>query len=101
MVPPPPAPPGACAGKWARPPRRIDWAALLKRVFAVEILACALCSGPMRVVSVIEEGPVARKILDHLGLPSTPPVRAPGRDPPQAALPLPPSTDAHDSFASA
>ena len=38
------------------------------------ILACALCSEPMRVVSVIEEGPVARKILDPeggpLGLPA-------------------------------
>ena len=71
VVPPtPPAPPGACSGKKGRPPRRIDGAALLKRVFAVEILACALCGGRMRVLSVIEEGPVARKILDHLGLPS-------------------------------
>ena len=50
---------------------------------------------------MIEEGPVARKILDHLGLPSVAPLRAPARDPPQAELPLPPSTDAHDSFASA
>ena len=101
MPPPPPAPPGACSGKRARPPRRIDWATLLKRVFAVEILACALCAGPMRVVSVIEEGPVARKILEHLGLPSVAPVRAPARDPPQADLPLPPSTGAHDWLDSA
>ena len=28
VVPPPPAPPGVCAGKRVRPPRSIDWAAL-------------------------------------------------------------------------
>ena len=101
VPPPPPAPAGACSGKKQRPPRRIDWAALLKRVFAVEIFACALCGGRMRVISVIEEGPVARKILDHLGLPSAPPVRAPARDPPDPELPLPPSTDARLPFAGA
>jgi hypothetical protein len=69
-------------GKQGRPPRRIDWAALLKRVFAVEILVCTLCCGKMRVISVIEEGPVARQTLDHLGLPSAAPIRAPARDPP-------------------
>ena len=91
---PPAAAPAACLRSRGRPLRRIDWAALLKRVFAVEILVCALCAGPMRVVSVIEEGPVARKILDHLGLPSAPPVRAPARDPPDPELPLRPSTGA-------
>ena len=52
----------------------------------MEILACALCGGKMRVISVIDEGPVATKILDHLGLPSAPPVRAPARDPPDPEL---------------
>ena len=55
----------------------------------------------MRVISVIEEGPVALKILDFLGLPSAAPVRAPARDPPEPQLPLSPSTDAHDPLASA
>jgi hypothetical protein len=100
VPPPPPAAPGACSGKRGRPPRRIDCAALLKRVFAVQILACALCGGKMRVISVIEEGPVATKILSHLGLPSAP-VRAPARDPPDPELPLPPSTDARLTFAGA
>ena len=96
---PPPSPaPGVCLGRSGKPLRRIDWAALLKRVFALEILVCALCSGRMRVVSVIEAGPVARKILDHLGLPSVAPVRAPARDPPDPELPLRPPTDASDSL---
>ena len=92
VVPTEPDPPEACATKRAKPPRRIDWAALLKRVFAVEILACALCGGRMRVIAVIEEGPVATKILDYLDLPSAPPVRAPARDPPEPQLPLSPAT---------
>jgi hypothetical protein len=99
--PPAPPPPGACSRKRGRPLRRIDWAALLKRVFALEILTCALCAGRMRVISVIEEGPVSRKILDHLGLPSSPPVRASARDPPDPELPLPPSTDARLPLAGA
>ena len=65
---------------------------MLKRVFAVEILACALCRGRMRVIAVIEEGPVATKILDYLDLPSAAPVRAPARGPPDPELPLPPAT---------
>ena len=99
--PPAPQPPGVCLRRRGRPLRRIDWAALLKRVFALEILTCALCAGRMRVVSVIEEGPVSRKILGHLGLPSEPPVRAPARDPPDPELPLRPSTDARHPLAGA
>ena len=100
--PPRPPPPGVCLGtRRRRPLRRIDWAALLKRVFALEILTCALCAGRMRVIALIEEGPVARKILDHLGLPSAAPVRAPARDPPDPELPLPPSTGARLPLADA
>jgi hypothetical protein len=99
--PAPPVPPGACPGKPRPQTRRIDWATLLKRVFAVELLACAVCGGKMRVLSVIEEGPVARKILAHLGLPSLVPPRAPARDPPDPELPLPPSTDLRGAFADA
>jgi putative transposase len=58
--------------------RRIAWADLLRRVFALELLVCA-CGGARRVISSIEEGPVARKILQHLGLPSAVPAAAPAR----------------------
>jgi hypothetical protein len=58
--------------------RRIAWADLLRRVFALELLVCA-CGGACRVISSIEEGPVARKILQHLGLPSAVPAAAPAR----------------------
>jgi hypothetical protein len=58
--------------------RRIAWADLLRRVFALEILVCA-CGGARRVISSIDEGPVARKILKHLGLPAVAPAVAPAR----------------------
>ena len=59
-------------GRW------LDWATLLRRVFLAEVLACA-CGGTRRVIAVIESGPVARKILNHLGLPDTAPGLAPAR----------------------
>jgi cell division septation protein DedD len=57
------------------PPRsayRLDWAALLKRVFAVDVMACSRCDGPMKVVAFLEEPTVVKAILTHLGLPAEP-----------------------------
>ena len=51
---------------------RLDWAALLKRVFAVDVLECSRCRGPMRIIACIEEAEVAKKILQHLGLRAEP-----------------------------
>jgi hypothetical protein len=48
---------------------------LLKRVFAIDVLECARCHGPMRLVSVIDDERTARKILAHLGLPARAPPR--------------------------
>ena len=56
--------------------RRLLWADLLRRIFLVEVLACA-CGGTRRVISSVEEGPAARKILRHLGLSDALPVLAP------------------------
>jgi len=58
---------------------RICWARLLKRVFDIDITLCPACQGKMRVISAIEERPVIRKILDHLGIPSSPPPLTPAR----------------------
>ncbi len=53
-----------------------DWATLLRRVFAWEVLVCAACGGQRRIVAEIPEGPVGRQILEHLGLPATAPLRS-------------------------
>jgi hypothetical protein len=52
--------------------RRLDWAQLLRRAFAVDVLVCPRCQGPMRLVCVIETPTVIRRILGHLGLYSAP-----------------------------
>jgi hypothetical protein len=69
---------------------RLDWAALLKRVFArarrvplwVDVLECSRCRGPMRVIACTEERDVAKKILVHLGLPAEPLPTARAQAPP-------------------
>ena len=47
---------------------RLPWADLLKKVFAVDVLACPACGGRLRVIAFIAEALVAKRILDHLGL---------------------------------
>ena len=58
--------------------RRIDWANLLRRVFLLDVLACS-CGARRQIVATIEEGPVATRILRHLGLPYTAPRLEPAR----------------------
>ncbi len=60
---------------------RVDWAALLRRSFAVDVLECPKCHGPLRVVAVITEREPIRRILVHLGMPTEAPVLARARDP--------------------
>lgn len=52
--------------------RRLDWATLLRRSFAVDVLVCPRCQGTMRLIAVIESPAVIRRILGHLGLDATP-----------------------------
>jgi len=47
----------------------------LKGARVVYGMECPRCGGPMRLISVIEDPAVARKILEHLGLPARPPPR--------------------------
>ena len=55
--------------------RRLDWATLLGRTFAIDVLECPRCGGPMRLIAVIEDPQIARKILEHVGLAARPPPR--------------------------
>jgi hypothetical protein len=80
-----PSPPGtALPVTCQKKSRWIDWGEaseptasgcrgdLLKRVFALDVLAC-VCGAKRRVMAVIKDDRVARKILEHLGLPSRAP----------------------------
>ena len=67
--------------------RRLAWAVLMKRAYALDVLVCPRCQGPMRLVSVIQDERVAARILEHLGLPArAPPRGGPWRSGQQLAL---------------
>ena len=47
---------------------RKNWARLIQKIYEVDPLTCPKCSGEMKVISVIEDEGVIKKILKHLGL---------------------------------
>jgi hypothetical protein len=64
------------------PGRHLAWAELLRRIFEIDVLACA-CGGRLRFIATIEDPPVVERILRHLGLPTAMPGPAPARSPPR------------------
>jgi hypothetical protein len=76
---PPPSPPSPPA---SRTRRAWAWADLMRRVLAIDVLACAGCGGHLRFIATIEDPPVVAKILTHLDLPTGGPVLTPARPPP-------------------
>ncbi len=67
--------------------RRLDWAALLRRVFGDEVTQCPRCGDPLRVLALITDPGVTSRILEHLGLTSDPVPIAPARAPPDDPAP--------------
>ena len=51
------------------PKGRVPWAWLLRRVFHSEVLRCARCGGPRRLLAEITDPDAIRGTLEHLGLP--------------------------------
>ena len=45
-----------------------NWARLIQKIYEVDPLACPKCSGAMKVISIIEDEDVIKKILKHLNL---------------------------------
>lgn len=62
-----------------KPKRRMRWAELLARVFAIDMASCPSCGGQLKPIAAILEGQAITRILEHLGLPSRPPGIAPAR----------------------
>jgi len=50
-----------------------------RRSFAVDVLVCPKCSGPMRIIATIHPPDATRAILTCLGLPARAPPLAPAR----------------------
>jgi hypothetical protein len=59
----------------------LPWAPLLRRTFAVDVMACPNCHSRLRVIQTITEPSVANAILERLGLPTDAPIAARARDP--------------------
>ena len=55
---------------------RAAWARLIRKVYEADPLECPQCNGPMRVIALIEDPGVIRRILQHLGLWAAQPPRA-------------------------
>ena len=71
---------GAQAEETPKKNRRMSWAELLARVFAIDMKHCPNCgSENFKPISAILETSVIKKILTHLGLPVEPPDIAPAR----------------------
>jgi catechol 2,3-dioxygenase-like lactoylglutathione lyase family enzyme len=69
----------------ARPtPRRQQWADLMRRSFGFDVLACDRCGGRLRLIALIHQAEVVRRILTHLGVPTELPPPVPARAPPEA-----------------
>lgn len=66
--------------------RRIGWAELLARVFAIDMKHCNQCGGDLKPIAAILEFSAIKKILGHLGLPDKPPDIAPSRLPHQLSF---------------
>ena len=64
--------------------KRISWAQLLKRVFDIDITVCSRCRGNIKIIAAIEDPKVIKKILNHMGLPSSAPPLLPARGPPSS-----------------
>ena len=62
-----------------KPPsrQRMLWSEMLQHVFKIDVLFCEKCGGRMEQIAYINDPPIAKKILKHIGLTSE---RAPPKD---------------------
>jgi hypothetical protein len=75
------APDGGSSGPQTRAEKE-TWAALMRATFDLDVLTCSRCGERMRYIATILDARVARKILEHLGLPARAPPEAAAKDPP-------------------
>ena len=47
---------------------RKNWARLIQKIYNVNPLLCSKCSGSMRIISLIDDAEIIKKILKHLDL---------------------------------
>jgi hypothetical protein len=47
---------------------RKNWARLIQKIYNVNPLVCPKCLGSMRIIALIDDSEIIKKILNHLGL---------------------------------
>jgi len=62
---------------------RLAWAALLARVFQIDVSVCSACQGKMKIIAFITDPVSVQRYLRGEGLPTEAPPIAPARAPPQ------------------
>ena len=62
---------------------RLTWAALLARVFQIDVSVCPACGHKMKIIAFITDPASVRRYLEGAGLPTDAPPIAPARSPPQ------------------
>ena len=67
-----------------RPPAPWTWAALMRRVFALDVLACPRCGGRLRVIATVQAPLAVQAILAHRARSGAP--APPGPAPPAPAV---------------
>lgn len=65
-----------------RPGGYPPWADLLRRTFAIDVLACPKCNARMKLVATITKPSSVARFLTKLGEPTDVPARSPSRGPP-------------------
>ena len=78
----------------------MSWAALMKRVFDLDVLECPVCRGRMKIIAEITQRDVIRRFLAALDLPIEAPRIERARPPPQLGFdwddrPVEPPPDDH------
>ena len=73
----------AATEKPVRKSRYIPWAELLRRTFGFEIV-CQKCQAPLRLIALVKNQDVAKKILTAMHLPTEVPELHSARPPPGA-----------------
>ena len=66
--------------KPARKSRYIPWAQLLQRTFGFEVV-CQKCQAPLRLIALVKNQDIAKKILTAMHLPASVPELHPARPP--------------------
>jgi putative transposase len=61
-------------------PRNYSWSSLMRRIFAIDVLVCPACAGPMKIIAAITQPEIASRILGCLGLPCRAPPLSPARE---------------------